>query len=158
MNNNLFEYHTWQPLIYFGFHHDFFTLHRDTLIYTWIGLGCILILSVCGRLALQYPHSKIGYLTFSFIRSFIKAVQQSFGYINTRYYFFITALFTFILICNLLLLIPGCEEPTKDLNTTLALSLISFFYVQKESFRALGGWRYLQEYMKFPFSFISSPC
>jgi F-type H+-transporting ATPase subunit a len=151
----IFEYHTWQPLSYFGIYHPFFVLHADTIIYTWVALCIIFIIACIGRWSLHYPQSTIGYLSQSFVRIFIDTIEQSFNRFIYPYFFFITALFSFILICNLLLLLPGGEEPTKDINTTLALGIISFLYTQKEGFKALGFAGYVQEYMKFPFSFIS---
>lgn len=151
----IFEYHTWQPLRYIGMDHPFFTLHADTIIYTWVALAIIFLLACSGRLSLSYPHSTLGYLSQEFVRTFMHAIEQSFNRFIYPYFVFITALFSFILVCNLLLLLPGGEEPTKDINTTLALGIISFCYAQKEGFKALGFFGYLQEYMKFPFSFIS---
>lgn len=153
-NLNILEYHTWQPLAALGITHDFFTLHVDTIVYTWIALIIIFLGAFFGRQCLAYPHSIQGHCTELIIRMGMSSITQSFGHFIHRYFFFIAALFIFILTCNLLILIPGCEEPTKDLNTTVALALLSFLYTQKESFKALGPLHYLQEYMKFPFSFV----
>jgi F-type H+-transporting ATPase subunit a len=154
-NLKIFEYHTWNLASFFGIEHPFLVLHADTIIYTWITLLGIFLLALIGRISLAYPHSLLGYFTISSIRMLMGAIKQSFGVFVYRYFFFITALFCFILIANMLLIIPGCEEPTKDLNTTLALGIISFGYTQKETLRILGWREYVQEYMKFPFSFIS---
>ncbi|MGC2433703.1 MAG: FoF1 ATP synthase subunit a, partial [Desulfobaccales bacterium] len=41
---------------------------------------------------------------------------------------FIASIFLFILLCNLIGLIPGFYSPTSNLNTTLALALCTFIY------------------------------
>jgi F-type H+-transporting ATPase subunit a len=41
---------------------------------------------------------------------------------------FIASIFLFILLCNLIGLIPGFYSPTSNVNTTLALALCTFFY------------------------------
>ena len=41
---------------------------------------------------------------------------------------FIASIFLFILLCNLLGLIPGFLSPTSNINTTLALALCTFIY------------------------------
>jgi F-type H+-transporting ATPase subunit a len=51
-------------------------------------------------------------------------------------------LFTFLLLANLLGLIPTLKSPTNDWNTTLALALMAFVLIQFFSIRArgLGGY------------------
>ena len=80
-------------------------------------------------------------------------ITQSLGHFVLRYCLFITSLFIFIFVCNSAMLIPGLEEPTKDLNTTIALSLISFFYIQREIISVEGIRSYLYEYIKTPITF-----
>ena len=63
------------------------------------------------------------YAVKSLIKSFMTLIEQSAGTFVYRYYAFITSLFIFIITCNWVALIPYVEEPTKDLNTTLALAL-----------------------------------
>jgi F-type H+-transporting ATPase subunit a len=41
---------------------------------------------------------------------------------------FIASIFLFIMLCNLIGLIPGFLSPTSNINTTLALALCTFFY------------------------------
>jgi len=55
---------------------------------------------------------------------------------------FIGSLFLFILLNNLLGLIPLFKSPTSSLNTTLGLAIVVFFTVQIHGIRALGlfGW------------------
>ncbi|MBL7211052.1 MAG: F0F1 ATP synthase subunit A [Desulfobacteraceae bacterium] len=46
-----------------------------------------------------------------------------------RFFFpFIATVFLYILICNLIGLIPGLYSPTANLNTTLALAICTFLY------------------------------
>ena len=52
----------------------------------------------------------------------------------------------FIVLSNSLSIIPGAEEPTKDINTTLALGLISFLYVQLYAIASNGLWSYIKEF------------
>ncbi len=145
---NLFEHHLWKPLAALGLTNPAFELNSDTLINTWIALGIIALVAITGRMSLRNPYSIQGYLAESFIRSFMNMIYQSLDRFVYRYFAFITALFTFILTCNLLVLIPGLEEPTKDLNTTLALGIISFLYAQKEGIKAHGLREYVKEYFK----------
>lgn len=146
---------TWNPLsIFFGINNPLFDLNRETLINTWGALGVILIFSLVGRWAIRRPDSIPGYLFLSIIRSFVNMITQSLGKFSARYFFFIASLFIFLVICNALVIIPGFEEPTNNVNTTFALALIAFTYIQREAIKAHGLWAYLQEYLKMPFSLI----
>ncbi|MBI3947486.1 MAG: F0F1 ATP synthase subunit A [Armatimonadetes bacterium] len=51
---------------------------------------------------------------------------------------FVGALFLYILLNNLLGLFPGAVAPTSNLNTTVGLALVTFFYVQYQGIRAHG--------------------
>jgi F-type H+-transporting ATPase subunit a len=147
---------TWNPLNIFGISSPFFDLHRETLINTWGALGVILIFSLIGRWAIRRPESVPGYLFITIIRSFMSMINQSLGKFSERYFFFIASIFLYLIFCNALVIIPGFEEPTNNVNTTFALALISFIYVQREAIRAHGFFAYLQEYFKTPFTVLPS--
>ena len=151
---DLFEHHTWQPFSSMGLTHSFWTINIDTIIYTWIALAILLILALVGRWCIKRPETIPGYLAETYIRSFMQMITQTLEHFNYRYFAFIASLFTFILICNTLIILPYMEEPTKDINTTLALALVSFTYVQKESIKAHGLWGYIQEFFKPFFIFF----
>lgn len=151
---DLFEHHTWQPFRNMGLTHSFWTLNIDTIIYTWIALALLILLAFLGRWSIAKPDSIPGSLAVGYIRSFMNMITQTLEYFNYRYFAFIASLFTFIFICNTLIIIPYMEEPTKDLNTTLALALVSFFYVQKEGIKAHGIRGYIAEFFKPFFIFF----
>nr|ANC58222.1 ATP synthase F0 subcomplex A subunit [Candidatus Methylacidiphilum infernorum] len=72
----------------------------------------------------------------------------------------IGTLWIYILLCNLVGLIPGLHSPTADLSITSALALIVFFAVPYYGIRAEGILAYLKEYFMpffwfFPFHVIS---
>ena len=152
MESSLFHAETTQPLASYGIHGVLFEFDTETILYTWIALGIIALFALIGRWTLRRPHTVAGQATLTILKSFKHFIVQSTNGFESRYYFFITALFIFIFVCNALVLIPGLEEPTKNLNTTFALAFIAFFYVQRELFKAHGLVGYLQEYFKTPFS------
>lgn len=58
---------------------------------------------------------------------------------NGRRYFPVMGTFAFyILVANLLAFFPGFQPPTADLNTTVALGVLSFFYYNYIGIRAQG--------------------
>ena len=143
----------WQPLSYFGFEHPFFSIDSETVINTWIVLLVLIVLIIAARSAIRYKSSIGRYIALSYVRSFIDLCSQSFGFYSFDHSAFIIALFTFIILCNCIALIPWVEEPTKELNTTLALGIFSFIYIQTYAIKAHGLRGYLKEYFA-PFFFM----
>ena len=156
MELSLFHTETTQPLSRWGIEHVLLALDTHTIVYTWIVLGILLLFTLLGRLSLHYPTSRACMITLAIIKSFNGLVKQSITSSDQstqeRYYYFVGALFFFIFICNALVIIPGLEEPTGNLNTTFALAILSFLYVQRETWKAHGTKGYLQDYFKTPFS------
>ncbi len=146
----LFEQHQWQPLASLGIAHPFFSIASETIITTWIVLGILCCLLVFARIALRNPKSIAGHITLTYVRGFRAMIEQSIKYPQDRYVTFAVTLFSFLVLCNCSIIIPTLEEPTRDLNTTVALSLIAFWYIHRETLRAHGLLAYANEYFKTP--------
>lgn len=147
------EPHYWHPFTSLGLTGNFWRITSDTLINTWAVFAILIVLIVLARVALHNERGVGRFLVISYAKSFKELVEQSLGSFNFNHFCFIASLFTFILLCNLISLIPWLEEPTKDLSTTLALGLSSFLYVQGSSIRANGLVGYLKEFIE-PFFFM----
>lgn len=145
--------HVWYPLRLLGVTSPWSAVTSHTVINTWITLAILAAFALAGRVALRARNSRIAFAALLYVRNFENAARQAceeaFSY---RYVTFITTLFTFLLICNCLVLIPGLEEPTTDISTTLAFALIAFCYIQREAIRAHGIKAYILEYMAMPFT------
>jgi len=73
---------------------------------------------------------------------------------------FIASLWLFLIVANLVGLIPGLHSPTRDLPVTSALAVLVFFSVHWFGIRMLGLKNYLHHYLKpspifLPFHIIS---
>ena len=143
----------WQPLSYLGFNNPFFSINSDTIINTWIVIAAIILLIVLSRWIMRYKSSTGRYVVLTYVRSFIDLCSQSFGYFSFAHTAFIISLFTFIIFCNCIAVLPWVDEPTKDLNTALALGILSFVYIQIAAIRTHGFLGYLKEYF-LPFFFM----
>ncbi|BCX81835.1 F-type H+-transporting ATPase subunit a [Methylomarinovum caldicuralii] len=66
---------------------------------------------------------------------------------------FIMGLWWFLLVANLIGLIPGLQSPTRDLSITSALALLVFLSVHWFGIRAQGVRAYLRHYLQ-PFPFL----
>lgn len=136
----------WQPAAHLGFTHSFFAIDAEIVIYTWIMLGFLVALLIAARYSLTKKTGLARYITLTYVDAFRQLCVQTFEGFYANHFYFISALFTFILFSNSISIIPWLEEPTKDLNTTLALSLISFVYIQWYAIQSHGFLPYIKEY------------
>lgn len=150
----------WHPLAPLGITHPFASVQADTIIATWVSLAVIIGLILLARFFLRQKDSIGASAVKSIIKSFTQLIEQSTGTFVYRYYTFIASLFIYIIINNWIALIPYVHEPTKDINTTLALGIVSFLFIQKEMIKVHGFFAYLKEYFSpidvfFPLNIIA---
>jgi F-type H+-transporting ATPase subunit a len=142
----VFSYTRWYPFSSLGLTSSWWTLHEETIVATWVVLAFIVLFIIAARIIAYKKNEVALYGLTSFIRYFMDMTKQSLGDFNFNHFAFITSLFIFILLCNIInVIVPWVEEPTSDLNTTLALGIISFFYVQGATIRAEGIRGYIKE-------------
>ncbi|MCK4265439.1 F0F1 ATP synthase subunit A [Candidatus Babeliales bacterium] len=149
MEIKLFQYTVIKPLAFLGITHSFFNIHLDTLFYTWVGMLMLFIVVFIGRAYLiSKPFSVYG-LTFEQVMEFfIDLCKESLGFFKFEYFSFIVSIFFFTLTCNLAGLLPYVEESTKDLNTTLALGVSSFCFVQYQHIKESGISKYIKSFFE----------
>lgn len=145
-NFEIFHEQYWKPLEKLGFTHSFWNINTKTIIFTWIVLGIIFIFSILARFAIKRKYSILGFIFLSFVRSFNNLITNTIGFFSFNHFSFITSLFIFIFVCNIVSLIPWIDEPTSDASTTLALGISSFLYVQISSIIEKGFKEYIKEY------------
>jgi F-type H+-transporting ATPase subunit a len=99
----------------------------EHVTYAWLAMAILIGLSLAARFTLRKT-APTGIQNFfevivGGLENFIFEIMGTEG---KHYFTLIAGLFLFILVCNLLGLIPGFDSPTANLNTTLALALCSF--------------------------------
>lgn len=147
-NHSLLSGHQWQPLIQYGLTHKFWTLNTDTLLGTVIATTLIIIFSLYAHYKLSKKQSIAKFIILKYVEAFRTLLNQTLLSAPVHHLAFIGSIFTFILCCNTISFIPFVEEPTKDLNTTLALGLISFFYVQSNAIMHKGFKVYFSDFLQ----------
>ncbi len=68
------------------------------------------------------------------------------GHDAKKYFPLVGSLFIFIFLLNLLGIFPGFLPPTDNINTTLALGLVVFFYFNYVGIKTQGLWPYLRHF------------
>lgn len=132
-----------------------------TLVFTWVVMSLLVGVSlfVTRRLSTgtRIPRGQnILEVLVEGIRGQIKAVT---GQSPDRFVPFIGTLFLFIVVSNVLMIIPGYHPPTGSLSTTAALALCVFFSVPIFGIADRGLWGYLKTYasphpLMLPFNII----
>jgi len=147
MNIEIFGFKEIKPFEFLGLTSKFWTVHIDTLIYTWVAMlilfGTILIIRL---FVAQKKQNSVSMAAEQLVGFFIDLCQESFQKFSYKYFAFISSLFLFTFACCVVCLLPYMEESTKDLNTTLAIALASFFYVQYQKISAHGVIGFLKEF------------
>jgi len=144
---DFFAEHFWKPFEALGFSNSLLYLNAHTIIYTWCVLLALLILGFTTQYSLNHkPDSILSFMILSSVRAFKELFLQNIAIFYNNHFYFIFSLFIFILTCNLIAIFPVIEEPTTDVNTTLALGIIAFMYVQISMIRAHGIKEYVKEY------------
>lgn len=101
------------------------------------------------------PSERVSYLNiFEMIAEGLYKLTQSILGRNAKKYFPLTgALFLYILVSNLVGLIPGMTPPTDNMNTTLACGLFVFIYYNYVGIRE-AGFSYIKHFLG-PVPFIA---
>ena len=98
------------------------------------------------------PLGMTSFITKYVTESLMNITTETLGVFDESCFTTAFGLFAFSFSCTIVSLIPHIEEATRDLNTTFALALISFFFVQQQGFKAHGV-AHLKEYTH-PFIFM----
>lgn len=151
----LVESPQWSIASFFGLaENPLLMINSEIIIHTWILMFLLALALACVNFILH--HTKLGrFILIQVVYFFIDMTKQSLGVFAYNHCVFAAALFIFIALCNTAPLIPWLEEPTRDLNTTLALGIISFVYIQSVSMQTRGVIPYIKEFFQ-PF-FVMLP-
>lgn len=150
---DLFADEYWQPLVSFGYTNSFFNLNKHTIIDTWIVLVLLCLLIALMRYFLARPESIGHFVLMKMVSGFRDLYDQTMPHYSYEHFTFAFSLFIFILLCNTSTVLPFIEEPTANLNTTLALAVASFTYTQVASIIELGFIGFLKHFIQ-PLAFL----
>ncbi len=135
---------------WFGLQSDFLNVTISTVLNTWFILFLLLMLVLFFRYFLDKKSSLVRYVVLSGVSSFMDLITQTLGRFIYGHFVLITSLFVFIVLCNCVGIIPWTTEPTTDINTTLALGLVSFFYKDFYAIKVQGFSSYIKDFF-YPF-------
>ena len=114
---------------------------RDTVVSTWVMM--VVVIGVAALLRDSIPTALE--MVIDFFRSTIRDVMGDRPV--EKFIPFLGTLGVFIAFANIIAVIPLVENPTKDINTPLALALIVFFAVHVFGVLEKGGLGYFKEFL-----------
>ena len=130
------------------------TVNIEPVIMSWIAFTVLLVfgwLTTRKRGLVPRPLQVLGELL---VDQFYQLAEDAMGKQKAqRYGPLVVALFLFLALSNWLGIIPYLEEPTKDLNTPLAMALLGFVIAHYVGITDRGLKDYLAEYFQ-PFFFM----
>src|SRR5512135_1213529 len=115
--------------------------------YSWLAMAILIGLAIAARMGLKKTApTGVQNLMEVVIGGLENFIEEIMGPEGKQYFTLIAGLFLFILVCNLLGLIPGFDSPTANLNTTLALALVAFTATHYIGVRR-HGFGYIKHFM-----------
>ncbi len=127
---------------------DFGSVNIKTIIFSWVVIAVLILLSALVYTRLKKIPTRLQLLLETIVDGFDNLTRSTLGERGRAYLPYIGSLFLFIWFSNLIGIIPGCEEPTRDVNTTLGLGFCIVIPIAHISGIRVKGWRYLKEFFE----------
>jgi F-type H+-transporting ATPase subunit a len=121
-------------------------LNLKIVIMTWIVMAFIFVIAWLARRNISWI-PKGWQNVMEYLIEFVQGIiRGGIGEHGLKYTYFFSSLFLFIIISNMMGIIPGFSSPTKDINVTAALAVIWVVWLQIISIQAVGFKNYVKEY------------
>jgi F-type H+-transporting ATPase subunit a len=126
-------------MLYLAFGEAFSTLyHWENIIFGFCVLTLLCLLSMRIYAKRQMIPGKLQNVAEIAVEGLDNFFHSIIGHGSRRYTPFLGTLFLYILVMNIMGLVPLLKSPTSSMNITLSLALCTFFYVQAAGLRRLG--------------------
>jgi F-type H+-transporting ATPase subunit a len=114
--------------------------------YTWLVMGFLILVSFLATRRLSITPGSIQNIMEVIIDAFYTLLIDTMGESGKKFFPLIATIGLFILVSNVLGLIPGFESPTANLNTNLTMALIVFCLTHIMGVK-IQGWKYLKQFV-----------
>ena len=119
----------------------------DHVLYTWIVMLVLIGVAIAATRKLSFVPRGAQNFVEVVLEQFIQLIDDVIGPQGRAYLPLIATLGLFILLGNLLGLVPGMNGPTTNLNTTAACAVVVFFAYHYIGIRKQGLGHYLKHFM-----------
>lgn len=123
------------------------TVHSSHIFYTWVGMAILFLMGIIVRLNLSMVPGKMQNFWESLIDPLENFARENLGNAaGSKFFPLLGALFIYILILNLMGLVPLFDAPTANLNTNVGMALLVFVLYHFVGFRKHGVIGYLKHF------------
>jgi len=119
-----------------------------TVLMTWLVMAIIIIAALIIVRRLREVPTRFQLVVETLARFFDGLVKDALGRSDRAYLPLIGTLFIYLCLSNWIGIIPGLEEPTRDINTPLSLGIMGFFIWHSSGMRAKGIFGYIKEFFQ----------
>ncbi len=130
--------------------HDFLFLQNDFfppyVTYTWVTMALLALLSYLATRRIDILPNRIQNVMEVVISSIDTMLIDTMGSKGRQFFPLIATLFIFILVSNLMGLVPGFAGSTTNLNTTVAMALVVFVITHIVGVRT-HGLKYIKQFL-----------
>lgn len=127
-----------------------FLHHWENVLFSWLVAGMLVAVAFLGTRKRNDVPGPFQNCLETVVEKLERFVTDVLGERGKKFVPFIGTLFLYILCQNLIGMIPGMKSPTSNLNTTTALAITVFFYVQFTGLRENGIIGYIDHLMGSP--------
>ena len=106
---------------------DHFAHAYPHVIYSWVVMTLLIVMGAIGAKSVSLVPTKMKNFFEIIISGMEEFMVDITGEEGRSYFFIIATVFLYILVCNLIGLVPGFFPPTANLNTTLSCAIVVVF-------------------------------
>ena len=118
----------------------------EHVTYTWLVMAILIVVSFLATKSISMIPSGVQNFLEVVVTGIDGLIEETMGKEGKAYFPLIATIALFILICNLIGLVPGFYPPTANLNTNAAMALVVFAMTHIVGFRK-HGIGYLKHFM-----------
>jgi len=122
---------------------------RDTVLQTWVVVAILLGLAAWARPRLRLWQPRGWQMVVEWLIDYVEDLVRNMGGVpEAQMTSYLVTLIVFVVLSNLLGLLPTMRAPTRDLNTTVALAMISLGSCYFYGIRERGFWSWLRSFVE----------
>lgn len=118
----------------------------EHVTYTWLVMVLLIVVAFLASRSISLVPSGVQNLMEAVVKGIEGLIEETMGEEGKAYFPLIATFALFILVCNLIALVPGFYPPTANLNTNAALALTVFVLTHVVGFKKHGV-GYLKHFM-----------
>ena len=114
------------------------TIETKYVFFTWLGMAILLAVGILVRRNINIVPGRLQLFFEALVDGLEKFILTNLGEKGRRFVPLLVSIFIYVLTMNLLGLVPGCDAPTANLNTTISIALCVFIYYNYVGIRTWG--------------------